>query len=170
MGDNKMTNGMATSRRNFIKGAGITLAGATALSIMGCASGNSSSASSSSQKWDGEYDVIVVGAGIAGVTAAITVADEGNDIIVRPHERACPRHAQRNGDRRGGMAGHKRVMHALAGLWKAGKAAVLPQAGKIRLATCQQLMDIRLMTHIKNQAVFPGIIYGFNGNGQLHHA
>lgn len=47
MGDNKMTNGMATSRRNFIKGAGITLAGATALSIMGCASGNSSSASSS---------------------------------------------------------------------------------------------------------------------------
>lgn len=78
MGDNKMTNGMATSRRNFIKGAGITLAGATALSIMGCASGNSSSASSSSQKWDGEYDVIVVGAGIAGVTAAITVADEGN--------------------------------------------------------------------------------------------
>ena len=78
MGDNKMTNGMATSRRNFIKGAGITLAGATALSIMGCASGNSSSTSSSSQKWDGEYDVIVVGAGIAGVTAAITVADEGN--------------------------------------------------------------------------------------------
>ena len=47
MGDNKMTNGMATSRRNFIKGAGITHAGATALSIMGCASGNSSSASSS---------------------------------------------------------------------------------------------------------------------------
>ena len=24
MGDNKMTNGMATSRRNFIKGAGIS--------------------------------------------------------------------------------------------------------------------------------------------------
>ena len=77
MGDNKMTNRMATSRRNFIKGAGITLAGATALSIMGCASGNGN-ASSSSQKWDGEYDVIVVGVGIAGVTAAITVADEGN--------------------------------------------------------------------------------------------
>ena len=29
-------------------------------------------------------------------------------------------------------------------------------------------MNIRLMTYIKNQAIFHGIVYSFNGNGQLH--
>ena len=45
--------------------------------LAGCASGEADSASSN-EKWDGEYDVIVAGAGIAGLTAAITVADEGD--------------------------------------------------------------------------------------------
>lgn len=66
-----------TTRRNFLKGAGLALAGATAFGLAGCASGEADSASSN-EKWDGEYDVIVAGAGIAGLTAAITVADEGD--------------------------------------------------------------------------------------------
>ena len=79
-GEYAMTNenqqGTKTTRRNFLKGAGLALAGATAFGLAGCASGEADSASSN-EKWDGEYDVIVAGAGIAGekLTAAITVAD-----------------------------------------------------------------------------------------------
>ena len=80
-GEYAMTNenqqGTKTTRRNFLKGAGLALAGATAFGLAGCASGEADSASSN-EKWDGEYDVIVAGAGIAGLSAAITVADEGD--------------------------------------------------------------------------------------------
>ena len=80
-GEYAMTNenqqGTKTTRRNFLKGAGLALAGATAFGLAGCASGEADSASSN-EKRDGEYDVIVAGAGIAGLTAAITVADEGD--------------------------------------------------------------------------------------------
>ena len=70
---NENQQGTKTTRRNFLKGAGLALAGATAFGLAGCASGEADSASSN-EKWDGEYDVIVAGAGIAGLTAAITVA------------------------------------------------------------------------------------------------
>ena len=69
-GECAMTNenqqGTKTTRRNFLKGAGLALAGATAFGLAGCASGEADSASSN-EKWDGEYDVIVAGAGIAGL-------------------------------------------------------------------------------------------------------
>ena len=81
-------------RRNFIKGSAFFAASAlatTALASVGCSpttkggtnASSSSTASASTtvadnRTWDGEYDVIVVGAGIAGLTAAITVATEGN--------------------------------------------------------------------------------------------
>ena len=74
---NENQQGTKTTRRNFLKGAGLALAGATAFGLAGCASGEADSASSN-EKWDGEYDVIVAGAGIAGLTAAITVAGEGD--------------------------------------------------------------------------------------------
>lgn len=72
--------GMMPSRRGFLKGAGLALAGTAAFSLAGCAAGSDKSTNDSSVNvsWDEEYDVIVVGAGIAGVTAAITVADEGD--------------------------------------------------------------------------------------------
>ena len=41
---------------------------------------------------------------------------------------------------------------------------------KDRLASGQNLMDIRLMTHIKYQAVNFSIINGFQGNRKLHRA
>ena len=68
-----------TSRRSFIKGAGLTLAGAAAWGMTGCAPKESGAGNASDDdSWDGEYDVIVAGAGIAGLTAAVTVAKEGN--------------------------------------------------------------------------------------------
>lgn len=62
----------------------MALASAAALGLASCAPKNASSASSASTangantKWDETYDVIVVGAGIAGQAAAITVALEGS--------------------------------------------------------------------------------------------
>ncbi len=34
------------------------------------------------ETWDGEADVVVVGAGNAGLPAAITATDKGDDVIV----------------------------------------------------------------------------------------
>lgn len=68
------------SRRSFVKVAGAALAGAAAMGLAGCApqAGKSSSASASAgEGWDEEFDVIVVGAGIAGFASALTVATEG---------------------------------------------------------------------------------------------
>ena len=67
------------------------------------------------------------------------------------------------------MSCHKCIGIAFAGLGETGKAAVLPQRRKFRLASGQQLMHIRLMTYIKNQAVFHCIKYRFNGNRQFHN-
>ena len=97
------------------------------------------------------------------------IAHQRHNIIVLLQKCPGPGHAQGNGNGAGGVTCHKGIGIAFCRLGEAGHAAVLPQTGKIRLASRQQLMDIRLMTHIKTQAVFPGIIYGFNGNGQLYH-
>lgn len=62
------------SRRNFLMGA-TAMASCAALGLAGCApSGKSGSA----KGFDEEWDIVIVGAGIAGLSAAITVANEGN--------------------------------------------------------------------------------------------
>lgn len=82
--EEKEGKGLLASRRGFVKGAGLALAGA-AFGLAGCAAGDgktngadASAAQGSGVSWDEEYDVVVVGAGIAGITAAITVAEEGD--------------------------------------------------------------------------------------------
>ncbi|MEG0845114.1 MAG: FAD-binding protein [Raoultibacter sp.] len=64
------------NRRTFLKSAGITAAAAAAFTLAGCSSPGKSTTSNVS--WEKEYDIIVVGAGIAGLAAAATVAKEGN--------------------------------------------------------------------------------------------
>lgn len=70
------------TRRGFVKTAGIALAGAAAMGLAGCAPSATGSgdaiAKAGDITWDEEFDVIVVGAGIAGNAAALTVATEGN--------------------------------------------------------------------------------------------
>lgn len=75
---------LTPSRRTFIKAAGATLLAGAAATVVGCAPQSSASKNDSAQSvndisWDGEYDVIVVGGGIAGLATAATVASEGEE-------------------------------------------------------------------------------------------
>ncbi len=70
------------SRRTFIKAAGVALGGFAVAGMAGCApaatSSNDKAVSVADIKWDEEYDVIVVGGGLAGFASAVTVATEGD--------------------------------------------------------------------------------------------
>ncbi|WP_080801243.1 FAD-binding protein [Arabiibacter massiliensis] len=74
-------------RRTFLKGAGVFAVASAAMAVTGCApqakdesasADIGSRASAEDVTWDKEYDVVVCGAGIAGLVAAATVATEGD--------------------------------------------------------------------------------------------
>lgn len=82
-----MGESLEQSRRQFLKTAGagaLAIAGLAGMgSMVGCApkaktEANDAAAAVGDIQWDEEYDVVVVGAGLAGTTAAITAAQEGN--------------------------------------------------------------------------------------------
>lgn len=73
------------TRRNFLGLAGVAAAGAATLGLAGCAPKTDSAhaagggtPTSAPATWDEEYDVVVCGAGIAGLAAGICAAREGN--------------------------------------------------------------------------------------------
>ena len=75
------------SRRTFLKSMAVgTLGvGAAAMGLSACApkdkeEAGTSPASSSDVAWDEEFDVVVIGAGAAGLSAAITVATQGDGV------------------------------------------------------------------------------------------
>jgi len=68
------------------------------------------------------------------------------------------------------MTGNKGIGRTLRRLGETGHSAELPKMRKIRPAAGQQLMDIRLVTHIENQAVNIRIKHGLNGNSELYRA
>lgn len=69
------------SRRNFLKGgAALAAAGAFGLGLTGCA-GNGGGAKGDI-KWDQEADVVVMGFGGAGATAAIAASDAGSSVLL----------------------------------------------------------------------------------------
>ena len=74
-----MDNGTIT-RKGFLVGTGAALLSAATIGLVGCAGdpSNSKQSATANVSWDEEYDVIVVGSGIAGVSSAVTVATEGN--------------------------------------------------------------------------------------------
>lgn len=73
---------METTRRNFLKGAGIAALGAATLGVSACAPKTTDASSANkgnATEFAEEYDLVIVGAGIAGLAAAATAATEGND-------------------------------------------------------------------------------------------
>lgn len=74
---------LKSTRRTFIKAAGASLAAAAAAvplvaSAEQSTNPNDAAASIADIVWDEEYDIVIAGAGCAGMAAAITVATEGN--------------------------------------------------------------------------------------------
>ena len=110
----------------------------------------------------------VVEAFVGHAAGGGAVANEGDHIIILLQQCSGPGHAQSDGNGTGGMTGNKSVRIGLMGFGEAGHSAKLTQTLKIRLASGQKLMDISLMTHIKNQTVFHRVINGLKGDGELH--
>ena len=76
-----MTDSNTVSRRSFLKGSGVALAGAALVGLAGCGNGGSASPGADGE-WDYETDVVVVGFGIAGTTAACEASDAGAEVIL----------------------------------------------------------------------------------------
>ena len=78
--------GTEISRRSFLVGAGVAGAASVAF-LAGCSSENNPSGEATPQdsnaiSWDLETEVLVVGAGGGGITAAATAVDEGASVLV----------------------------------------------------------------------------------------
>ncbi len=75
---------MEVTRRNFLKGAALTAAGAIAAgSMAGCStSDDAKPATSLPETWDLEADVVVLGYGAAGISAAREACNAGADVLV----------------------------------------------------------------------------------------
>ena len=72
------------SRRSFLAGAGAA-AGLAALGMFGCAPSSGAGAdkpAADEGTWDQEADILVVGAGGAGLTAAVVAARGGANVVV----------------------------------------------------------------------------------------
>lgn len=75
--------GVSVSRRKFLTIGAVGAATAMgSLALTGCASNGNGGADASSVKWDHESDVVVVGYGGAGASAAIGAARAGSTVIV----------------------------------------------------------------------------------------
>lgn len=86
-----MSQGM--SRRAFVAGTAAVGASAAALSNIAMASEAAEGAATfeSTVDWDAEYDVVVIGYGFAGATAAITAAEDGARVLIveKGDEKTC---------------------------------------------------------------------------------
>ncbi|MDR2196730.1 MAG: FAD-dependent oxidoreductase [Coriobacteriales bacterium] len=72
------------SRRDFVAGAGVALAGAAALGMAGCtpAGGGQTQTAPEEIAFDREADILIIGAGGAGLTASIVAAQGGASVVV----------------------------------------------------------------------------------------
>ena len=112
-----------------------------------------------------------VGEALIGKAAGqSSVADKGADRVILAAQRPRPGHAQRAGDRGGGVAGDAGVVGRLAGLREAGKSAYLPQGIKAVPPPGEELMGIALVPDVEDDAVPAAVIDAVQRHRQLHGA
>src|SRR5512142_1027070 len=71
------------SRREFLKGAAVAGTAAAAAGVVGSVTTEPALAAGSlPNKWHNDCDVLVVGTGFAGLTAAITAAEAGAKVLI----------------------------------------------------------------------------------------
>ena len=84
------------TRREVVTGGAAALGAVTVLHAPGA---EAQAGGSAAMRWDHEFDVVVVGAGCAGLTAAIRARDLGASVL--GVEAGGPRRHGRDGGRRG---------------------------------------------------------------------
>ena len=70
------------SRRSFIQIAGAATFGIAAASALGCAPTTEMAGTGESEAPAEEYDMVIVGAGGAGLSAAVTAAEQGKRVAL----------------------------------------------------------------------------------------
>ena len=68
------------------------------------------------------------------------------------------------------MSGVKGVVRAFRSFGKTGQAAQSPERIKTVAPAGEQLVSVRLVAHVPDQAVPGGVEHPVNGDGQFHHA
>ena len=88
MKSSNLSNPQGVSRRDFLKAGGIIGGSLAVAGLAGCASGSAEPASDggSDIAWDKEADVVVVGSGVAGMTAAVEALEGGASVVVIERE------------------------------------------------------------------------------------
>ena len=112
-----------------------------------------------------------VGQSLIGQTAGEgSVSDQSEHLVVLSQSSTGLSHAQRHRHRVGGVPGNECVVYALIWLRESGNAAVLPQGRHLLPASGEHLVQITLVSHIKDQSVPAGIKHPMDGHGELHCA
>ena len=70
------------SRRDFLKGAAVGAVGIASVGLIGCTEAGDTAGSGESIKWDREVDVLIIGAGGTGVSAAWESAKAGANTLI----------------------------------------------------------------------------------------
>lgn len=77
-----MTQTHAMERRTFLRAMGIGAIGAGLFALPGCSAGGSGMTYADTIPWTHAYDVVCIGYGAAGGSAAITAADQGATVLI----------------------------------------------------------------------------------------
>ena len=80
--DPNLQNSNGLSRRDFVKKGAVAGLGTAAMLEPGSAQSQATATAAEGIVWDYEVDVVIVGAGCAGLTAAIRAKDLGASVLV----------------------------------------------------------------------------------------
>ena len=96
------------------------------------------------------------------------VPDHRHNVVVLMGEAPRLRHTQGDGHGVRGVTRDKSVILRFPGFGEAGKPPVLPEGGKTIPSSRQDLMNIALVTNVKNQPILLGVIHPVQRKRQLH--
>jgi len=68
------------------------------------------------------------------------------------------------------VTGYKGIVKALLRLWEAGEASQLTEGAEQFPPSGESLMDVALVTHVKDQPVLAGVVDPMEGYRQLHRS
>ena len=98
------------------------------------------------------------------------VAEDADDLLVRPAFVARRRHAQRGRERRAGVTRAEAIVLALGAQREAVQAIRLADRAEPVFAAGQNFMDVNLVAHVPDKFILGRRENFVQGDGQLDHA